>query len=43
MVYGHWARQGLHVGPNTLGLDSGCVYGNPLTAWVAEEDRIYQF
>ena len=43
VVYGHWARQGLHVGPNTLGLDSGCVYGNPLTAWVAEEDRIYQF
>jgi len=22
------------------GLDSGCVYGKELSAWIAEEDRI---
>jgi len=26
VVYGHWARQGLHVVPGLRGLDSGCVH-----------------
>lgn len=42
VVYGHWAVQGLHVEKHALGLDSGCVWGHHLTAWVAEEDRIVQ-
>jgi len=42
VVFGHWARRGLVVGPRLRGLDSGCVYGGPLTAWIAEEDRIVQ-
>jgi hypothetical protein len=25
--YGHWAARGLEVKPHSLGLDSGCVYG----------------
>ena len=29
-------------GERTLGLDSGCVYGGPLTAWCQDEDRIVQ-
>jgi bis(5'-nucleosyl)-tetraphosphatase (symmetrical) len=40
VVHGHWARRGHYRGPRTLGLDSGCVYGGPLTAWCQEEDRI---
>lgn len=42
VVFGHWARRGLVVRPHLRGLDSGCVYGGPLTAWIAEEDRIVQ-
>ncbi|MCB9561826.1 MAG: symmetrical bis(5'-nucleosyl)-tetraphosphatase [Kofleriaceae bacterium] len=32
VVFGHWAALGLSVGPHHLGLDSGCVWGNRLTA-----------
>lgn len=42
VVHGHWAFRGYYRGPRTLGLDSGCVYGGPLTAWCQEEDRIVQ-
>jgi bis(5'-nucleosyl)-tetraphosphatase (symmetrical) len=39
VVFGHWARRGLVNGPRVRGLDTGCVYGGALTAWIAEEDR----
>jgi bis(5'-nucleosyl)-tetraphosphatase (symmetrical) len=42
VVFGHWAQRGLVLGERVRGLDSGCVYGNELTAWIAEEDRIVQ-
>lgn len=42
VVFGHWARRGLVLGARVRGLDSGCVYGGPLTAWIAEEDRCIQ-
>jgi len=42
VVYGHWARAGLVVKPQVRGLDSGCVWGGKLSAWIAEEDRIVQ-
>lgn len=42
VVFGHWARRGLVVRPQCVGLDTGCVYGGELTAWIAEEDRIVQ-
>ena len=42
VVFGHWARRGLVVRPQSIGLDTGCVYGGDLTAWIAEEDRIVQ-
>lgn len=40
VVFGHWARGGLQRGARFVGLDTGCVYGGPLTGWIAEEDRI---
>ena len=40
VVFGHWARRGLVVRPHCIGLDTGCVYGGELTAWIAEEDRL---
>lgn len=42
IVFGHWARQGLVERPGLRGLDTGCVWGGALTAWVAEEDRLVQ-
>lgn len=42
IVYGHWARQGLHLAPGLRGLDTGCVHHGRgrdgfLTAWLPEE------
>ena len=42
VVHGHWAQRGYYRGERTMGLDSGCVYGGPLTAWCQDEDRIVQ-
>jgi bis(5'-nucleosyl)-tetraphosphatase (symmetrical) len=42
VVFGHWARRGLVIETRVRGLDTGCVYGGALTAWIAEEDRIIQ-
>ena len=42
VVFGHWARRGFDRTDSVLALDSGCVYGGSLTAWVAEEDRVVQ-
>jgi bis(5'-nucleosyl)-tetraphosphatase (symmetrical) len=39
VVHGHWARRGSYRNERTMSLDSGCVYGGPLTAWCQEEDR----
>ena len=40
VVFGHWAREGLIVRERVRGLDTGCVWGRELTAWIAEEDRL---
>lgn len=42
VVYGHWARMGLVSRERVRGLDSGCVWGGKLSAWIAEEDRVVQ-
>ncbi|MCA8976407.1 MAG: metallophosphoesterase, partial [Planctomycetes bacterium] len=42
VVFGHWARRGLVRRPQCIGLDTGCVYGGKLSAWIAEEDRLVQ-
>jgi bis(5'-nucleosyl)-tetraphosphatase (symmetrical) len=40
VVWGHWAARGLVTAPRLRGLDSGCVWGGSLSAWIADEDRI---
>ncbi len=42
VFYGHWATAGLTVRKNTIGLDSGCVYGKALSAYILEEKRVVQ-
>ena len=38
IVFGHWARPGLVKRPGFRGLDSGCVWGGRLTAWISGDD-----
>ena len=41
VVYGHWARQGLKIKNNSIGLDTGCVYGGQLTGvWLPSREII---
>jgi bis(5'-nucleosyl)-tetraphosphatase (symmetrical) len=42
LVFGHWSQLGLVVEPNVVGLDSGCVWGGPLTALRLEDRTLYQ-
>jgi len=38
---GHWAAMGLHTAGNLRALDSGCVWGNSLTAMRLADQRIF--
>jgi hypothetical protein len=40
VIYGHWAIQGVMIRENTIGLDSGCVYGRKLSALILPERKI---
>ena len=40
VVFGHWAAQGLHVRPGLRGLDSGCVWGNRLSAFRIQDESL---
>ncbi len=42
VFYGHWAMQRLTINKKTFGLDSGCVYGGELTAYILEEKKVVQ-
>ncbi|HEX7926689.1 MAG TPA: metallophosphoesterase [bacterium] len=42
VFYGHWARQGLNLLERVRGLDSGCVYGGPLSGYWWPERRLVQ-
>ena len=42
IITGHWAALGLHVEPNVLAIDSGCVWGRQLTAVRLEDRTIHQ-
>ena len=42
VFYGHDAFRGLQAHPRTTGLDTGCCYGNALTAYLLEERKLFQ-
>jgi len=42
MAFGHWASLGLRVKKRYVALDSGCVWGGKLTAWRAEDGKLFQ-
>ncbi len=40
IIFGHWAALGLYTDDNVFGLDSGCVWGNALTAMRLSDRQI---
>lgn len=40
VVFGHWSVRGLVTEDHVIGLDTGCVWGRELTAYIPEEDRL---
>jgi len=40
VLFGHWPMSPPRRGPRALGLDTGCVYGYSLTAYVIETDEL---
>lgn len=42
VAFGHWAQHGLVWQPRVRGLDTGCVWGGQLSAWIPQEDRLLQ-
>jgi diadenosine tetraphosphatase ApaH/serine/threonine PP2A family protein phosphatase len=39
VLFGHWPAPEPRRGPRAIGLDTGCVYGYNLTAYIIEEDK----
>jgi bis(5'-nucleosyl)-tetraphosphatase (symmetrical) len=42
VIFGHWAALGLHVTCDLCALDTGCVWGNALTALRLEDRAVFQ-
>jgi len=42
VFFGHWAALGFVQYKNVTGLDSGCVYGGELSAWILETSELVQ-
>jgi bis(5'-nucleosyl)-tetraphosphatase (symmetrical) len=42
VIFGHWAALGLWVGEGVIGLDSGCAWGQALTALRLEDLKLFQ-
>jgi bis(5'-nucleosyl)-tetraphosphatase (symmetrical) len=42
IITGHWAALGLHIEPDILAIDSGCVWGRRLTAVRLEDRTVHQ-
>ncbi len=42
IICGHWSALGLRIESNLLALDSGCIWGGPLSAVRLEDRRLFQ-
>jgi hypothetical protein len=40
VLFGHWPAPEPRRGPRAIGLDTGCVYGNRLTAYIIETEEL---
>ncbi len=42
MICGHWSALGLKMTPNVIALDTGCLWGGPLSAIRLEDRKLFQ-
>jgi bis(5'-nucleosyl)-tetraphosphatase (symmetrical) len=42
VIFGHWSALGLKVTPNVIALDTGCLWGGPMTAIRLEDRQVFQ-
>lgn len=42
IIFGHWSALGLKVTPNIIALDTGCLWGGPMTAIRLEDRKLFQ-
>jgi diadenosine tetraphosphatase ApaH/serine/threonine PP2A family protein phosphatase len=42
VIYGHTARPKVYRRPGSIGIDTGCVYGGHLTAYILEDESFVQ-
>lgn len=42
MIFGHWSALGLVVQSNVIALDTGCLWGGPLTAIRLDDRKVFQ-
>lgn len=42
VIFGHWSALGLMVRDNAIALDTGCLWGGPLTAIRLEDRKVFQ-
>ena len=42
VIFGHWSALGLKVTPNVIALDTGCLWGGPMTAIRLEDRKVFQ-
>jgi diadenosine tetraphosphatase ApaH/serine/threonine PP2A family protein phosphatase len=40
VLFGHWPAPKPRRGPKAIGLDTGCVYGRRLTAYIIETGKL---
>jgi bis(5'-nucleosyl)-tetraphosphatase (symmetrical) len=42
VIFGHWSALGLKLEPDVIALDTGCLWGGPLSALRLEDRRLFQ-
>lgn len=42
VIFGHWSALGLRLAPNVIALDTGCLWGGPMTAIRLEDRQLFQ-
>lgn len=42
VIFGHWSALGLRLAPKVIALDTGCLWGGPMTAIRLEDRQLFQ-
>jgi len=42
VIFGHWSALGLKIEPRVIALDTGCLWGGPMSAIRLEDRQLFQ-